>query len=154
MTWIQQIHTVKPCYNLINIHNQVHIPSEQNVSPRADLREEKVSLILETQRCWGEQPRIASDQVTRCVIGRDVQVGRSTSNSRTKDLSGAAGRPVFQQWHHVAAMATGTAEDHQTSVFLSDTTDYWLGPLTLQWHNLSGFLANAPARVRSGWGSY
>lgn len=66
-----------------------------------------------------QQPGIASDfQVSRSFREEMLRLGSSSPIFEDKgDRIDAAGRPVFQQWHHVAATATGTAETIRLLVF-------------------------------------
>lgn len=66
-----------------------------------------------------QQPGIASDfQVSRSFREEMLRLGSSSPIFGDKgDGIGAAGRPVFQQWHHVAATATGPAETIRLLVF-------------------------------------
>lgn len=66
-----------------------------------------------------QQPEIASDfQVSRSFREEMLRLGSSNTIFGDKeDGIRVAGQPVFQQWHHVAATATGPAETIRLLVF-------------------------------------
>lgn len=66
-----------------------------------------------------QQPEVASGfQVSRSFRGEMLPLGSSSPIFGDKgDGIRVAGQPVFQQWHHVAATATGPAETMRLLVF-------------------------------------